>query len=93
MDLVNVPANSLGLNEENCPPRGSGYPTDGDRNQWDKFRKEVKRIYDPLWKEFNQWIIEQGTPSLTKQMWPFLQNASPYLNIYLCPKEIDYIDL
>ncbi|CAF2406976.1 unnamed protein product [Rotaria sp. Silwood2] len=86
-------ANPLGLNEENCPPRGSGYPTDGDRSQWDEFRKELKRIYEPQWEEFNQWITEQGAPPLTKEMWPFFQNASPYLNLYLYPEETDYIDL
>ncbi|CAF4123249.1 unnamed protein product, partial [Rotaria magnacalcarata] len=86
-------ANPLGLNEENCPPCWSGYPTDGDRNQWDRFRKEYRRLFEPQWEEFNKWIIEQGAPSLTKQMWPFFQNASPYLNIYLYPKEIDYTDL
>ncbi|CAF1190757.1 unnamed protein product [Rotaria sp. Silwood1] len=85
--------NPLGLNEENCPPRNSGYPTDSDHNQWDRFRKEVKRIYEPLWEEFNQWLIEQSAPPLTKQMWPFFQNPSPYLNLYLYPEEIDYTDL
>ncbi|CAF3034014.1 unnamed protein product [Rotaria sp. Silwood2] len=86
-------ANPLGLSEENCSPRNSGYATDSDRNQWDRFRKEVKRIYEPLWEEFNQWLIEQSASPLTKQMWPFFQNSSPYLNLYLYPEEIDYTDL
>ncbi|CAF1451234.1 unnamed protein product [Adineta ricciae] len=86
-------SNPLGLNEENCPPRGSGYPANGDRQQWEEFRKEFKRISQPNWEELNQWVIEQDAPPLTKQMWPLFQNVSPYLNLYLCSKELDYTDL
>ena len=86
-------SNPLGLNEENSPPRGSGYPAEGDRQQWDEFRKEFKRISESNWEEVNQWVIERGAPPLTKDLWPLFQNASPYLNIYLCPADIDYTDL
>lgn len=86
-------SNPLGLNEENCPPRGSGYSVDSTREQWAEFRQEFKRIADPNWEDINQWATELGAPPLTKQMWPFFQNVSPYLNIYLCPEELDYTDL
>lgn len=86
-------ANPLGLNEENCPPRCSGYPTNGDRSQWDEFRKEIKRVHESQFEEFNRWIAKKNAPLLTKDMWPFFHNASPYLNIYLYPEDMDYTDL
>ena len=58
-------SNPLGLNEENSPPRGSGYPAAGDRRQWDEFRRAFERISNPNWQEVNRWVIERGASPLT----------------------------
>jgi hypothetical protein len=59
----------------------------GDRPGWDEFHAEHDRTHRPLWTEFNDFCQEAGAPPL-----PELEfiHASPYLNLYVYPEELDY---
>ena len=84
-----VSCNPLELPGPNIAPAYSGYPAD-DRTMWDAFRIEYDRTHRPMWTDFNEWVIEQGADPL-----PDLQfiHESTAANLYVFPKEADYLDL
>ena len=84
-----VSCNPLELPGPNIAPAYSGYPAD-DRTKWDAFRIEYDRTHRPMWTDFNEWVIEQSADPL-----PDLQfiHESTAANLYVFPKEADYLDL
>jgi UDP:flavonoid glycosyltransferase YjiC (YdhE family) len=68
------------------PPSYSGLSAN-DQSQWMNFENEYKTVHIDIWNEFNNWIQEQGAPSL-----PSLEfiHTSKYLNLYIYPEIIDY---
>jgi MGT family glycosyltransferase len=81
-----VSCNPLEIRDPAIPPVFSGYAA-GDRTGWDEFHAEHDRTHRPLWTEFNDFCQEAGAPPL-----PELEfiHASPYLNLYVYPEELDY---
>ncbi len=81
-----VSCNPLEVRDPGIPPVFSGYAAD-DRTGWDEFEAERDRTHRPLWAEFNEFCQEAGAPAL-----PDLEfiHASPYLNLYVYPEELDY---
>ncbi|CAG2110689.1 unnamed protein product [Medioppia subpectinata] len=77
--------------DERLPPGGSGYPTNGDKKLWQEFREETYSAYSDEWHSFNQWLQSVGAPAL--QHCGHFSNPSPFLNLYLCPQELDYKDI
>ncbi len=84
-----VSCNPLEITGPNIAPPYSGYPAD-DRTMWDAFRIEYDRTHRPMWTDFNEWVTEQGADPL-----PDLQfiHESTAANLYVFPKEADYLDL
>ncbi len=78
--------NPLEMKDPQLPPPFSGYPAD-DQSGWDDFGAEYDRTHRDLWQETNEWVVEQGAPSL-----PDLEfiHESGYLNLYLFPEIADY---
>ncbi len=64
----------------------SGYPV-ADSRDWDAFRAEYRRTHSALHSDFDTYLQDHGCPPL-----PELRffHQSPYLNLYLCPAEVDY---
>lgn len=58
---------------------------------WKAFHRETVEAYGEDWSRFNSFVQEVGAPPL-KHRGKF-SNHSPFLNIYLCPKELDYEDI
>ena len=78
--------NPLELKDPALPPTFSGYPT-GEPAGWDDFRARYRELHEPLQLEFSAFCEERGAPPL-----PELEfiHESPFLNLYLYPRELDY---
>ena len=80
-----VSCNPLEVKGSGIAPVFSGYPAD-DRDGWDDFLAEYDRTHRPMWEQFNDWVVEQGAPSL-----PDLEFiAEGELNLYDYPEVLDY---
>jgi MGT family glycosyltransferase len=81
-----VSCNPLELRDPALPPVFSGYPT-ADRTGWDEFAAEFRRTHLDMWRDFDEFVRSAGAPGL-----PELEfiHESPYLNLYVYPKEADY---
>jgi len=73
------------------PPTWSGLPINGSRDDWKIFDKTVKEELQDLYEQNNAWITQHGC-SPTPINLPFFLNPSPYANIYMYPKELDYTE-
>ena len=65
-------------------------PTKGDSNEWKRIRKELNESIEESWKLHNHWVISKGSQPLPEYK---MIGPSPYLNIYMLPKELDYSDI
>ncbi len=81
-----VSCNPLELKDPELPPPYSGLPID-DRGEWDAFRAEYARAIGPMREEFDEFCQERGAPPLPGGE---LIHVSPWLNLYLYPRELDY---
>jgi UDP:flavonoid glycosyltransferase YjiC (YdhE family) len=82
--------NPAELKDPAIPPFSSGYPV-ADRTAWPAFLQEVERTHRDMWASFDAFCRERGAPGLT---WPaegpdFI-HESPWLNLWLYPREADY---
>jgi MGT family glycosyltransferase len=78
--------NPLEMKDPALPPTFSGYPL-ADRSGWEEFRAEYERSHRATWEKFNQFVLEQGAPSL-----PDLEfiHESEHLNLSIYPEEAEY---
>jgi MGT family glycosyltransferase len=78
--------NPAEIKDELVPPAFSGYPTE-DRAGWDEYWEEYRRVIGPLSREHDEFCRARGAPPL-----PQLEmiGVSPWLNIYVYPRELDY---
>jgi MGT family glycosyltransferase len=81
-----VSCNPAEIKDELVPPTFSGYPTE-DRSSWRVYWEEYRRVIGPLSREHDEFCRSRGSPPL-----PDLEMiaTSPWLNIYLYPRELDY---
>jgi MGT family glycosyltransferase len=68
------------------PPQFSGYPA-ADQSGWAEFNAEYKRTHSTLHDDFNEFFVKRGGPRLAPLEF---MATSPWLNLYLYPKEADY---
>jgi MGT family glycosyltransferase len=78
--------NPLELKDSELPPPYSGLPLD-DRGDWDRFRAEYARAIGDMRSSFDEFCTERGAPPLPEGE---LIHPSPWLNLYLYPRELDY---
>jgi MGT family glycosyltransferase len=81
-----VSCNPLEVKDPAIPPVFSGYPA-AERSGWDEFRAEYLRACADLHAEFDAFCSGRGVPLLPEG--DFV-HASPWLNLYVYPAEIDY---
>ena len=78
--------NPLELKDPELPPPYSGLPID-DRSEWEAFRAEYGRAIGRMRAGFDEFCRERGAPPLPDGE---LIHSSPWLNLYLYPRELDY---
>ncbi len=81
-----VSCNPAELKDEHVPPVFSGYPT-GERAGWAEYWEEYRRAIAPLHAEHDALHRERGLAGLPELE---LIGTSPWLNMYLYPRELDY---
>jgi MGT family glycosyltransferase len=83
-----VSCNPLEVKGSGVAPTFSGLPAD-DHGAWAGFRAEYDRTHRALWQDFDQFIRGQGAPGLADlEFMP----TSDRLNLYVYPRELDYVD-
>jgi MGT family glycosyltransferase len=81
-----VSCNPAEVKDELVPPAFSGYPTE-DRSGWSEYRQEYRRVIGPLAAEHDEFCRAHGAPPLAELE---LMAVSPWLNMYVYPRELDY---
>ncbi len=84
-----VSCQPLEMTGPTVPPKFSGLPV-ADSAQWAEFRAAYDRIHRPMWQQWNDWVVSQGTEPL-----PDLEfiHTSSAANLYVYPQEADYTDI
>jgi MGT family glycosyltransferase len=81
-----VSCNPAELKDELVPPAFSGYPSE-ERSAWGEYWEEYGRVIGPLSAEHDEFCRARGAPLLPELE---LIGVSPWLNIYIYPRELDY---
>jgi UDP:flavonoid glycosyltransferase YjiC (YdhE family) len=81
-----VSCNPLELKDPELPPPFSGLPLD-DRSRWEEYRAEYARAIGEMQASFSEFCVARGAPPLPEGE---MIHASPWLNLYLYPDEVDY---
>jgi MGT family glycosyltransferase len=81
-----VSCNPLEVKDAAIPPVFSGLPL-ADSAAWKPFRIEYLRALGPLHAEYSAFCVERGARPLPEGD---LMHASPHLNLYVYPAELDY---
>jgi MGT family glycosyltransferase len=78
--------NPLEIKDPDLPPVFSGLPSE-DRSAWPDFWDAYRAAHDEMHADFDDFCRERGAPPLPRD--DFI-HASPTLNLYLYPNEVDY---
>jgi MGT family glycosyltransferase len=78
--------NPLEIKDPDLPPVFSGLPSE-DRSGWADFWDAYRAAHAEMHADFDEFCRERGAPPLPRD--DFI-HASPTLNLYLYPEEVDY---
>ncbi len=78
--------NPLEIKDPDLPPVFSGLPNE-DRSGWGEFWEAYRAAHAEMHADFDEFCRERGAPPLPRD--DFI-HASPTLNLYLYPEEVDY---
>jgi MGT family glycosyltransferase len=78
--------NPLEIKDPDLPPVFSGLPSE-DRSGWGEFWEAYRAAHAEMHADFDEFCRERGAPPLPGD--DFI-HASPTLNLYLYPEEVDY---
>ena len=85
-----VSCNPAELKDAAIPPFSSGYPV-SDRSGWPAFLGEVERTHRDMWADLDGFMRDRGAPPLGwSEQGPEFIHESPFLNLYLYPRDVDY---
>ncbi|CAG2176812.1 unnamed protein product, partial [Oppiella nova] len=79
-----------GYEDKRLPPSVLGLPTNSETEVMEKYRQQINEAKGEMWYRYRDQLIANGCPPLKEfQMW----TPSPFANIYMTPKELDYMDV
>jgi MGT family glycosyltransferase len=81
-----VSCNPLELKDPGLPPVFSGLPSN-DGGDWPKFRAEYAHDVGEMQAGFSEFCVQRGAPPLPELE---MMHESPWLNLLLYPRELDY---
>ena len=81
-----VSCNPLEVKDPDLPPAFSGLALE-DRTNWEAFRAEYAAQVGDLQASFSDFCVARGAPPLPGME---MIHESPWLNLYLYPRELDY---
>ncbi|OTF76295.1 hypothetical protein BLA29_014022, partial [Euroglyphus maynei] len=77
------------IQDPRLPPFYSGLPSNGDREQWEEFRKKTNESLAPLIRDINEYSVRKGMQPLENRLHPL----SPFLNVYMWPLELRFKEM
>lgn len=83
-----VSCNPLEIRGDAVAPAFSGYPA-ADRSRWQAYLERFDDVHRETWNAFNEWVQQQGTTALPQREFV---HTSPVANLYVYPRELDYVD-
>ncbi|CAG2168572.1 unnamed protein product [Oppiella nova] len=87
-------ANTLSLNcgypVDILPPPFLGLPTNSGTEVKEKYRQQVWERSREKWYKYRDQLVSMGCPKLQEFLF---WTPSPFANIYMTPKELDYTDV
>ncbi|CAG2161561.1 unnamed protein product [Oppiella nova] len=79
-----------GYEDKRLPPSFLGLPTNSETEVKEKYRQQLNEGKGDKWYTYRDQLIASGCPELKDfLMW----TPSPFANIYMIPKELDYTDI
>ncbi|KAJ6638329.1 putative UDP-glucosyltransferase YdhE [Pseudolycoriella hygida] len=75
--------------DDKLPPAWSGLSINGNKDDWQEFRKQHASLGGNLHEEVDKWYYNLSDKHLPATG---LQPLSPFLNIYITPEELDFKD-
>ena len=84
-----VSANPLGLADERLPPCFLGLSVHDDPESWEKAAQVHNKEAEQVKRKLDNWF---GSANLELEPGHFFGFASPYLNLYTYPKQVDYFN-
>ncbi|CAG2178014.1 unnamed protein product, partial [Oppiella nova] len=92
--IFSCSANPLYLNygylDNILPPAFLGLPTNSGTEVKEKYRQQVWERSREKWYKYRDQLVSMGCPKLEEFL---IWTPSPYANIYMTPKELDYTDI
>ncbi|XP_054161692.1 uncharacterized UDP-glucosyltransferase YdhE-like [Oppia nitens] len=78
------------IDDPRLPPSQLGLSINSDKKVWEDCRRQLTNAKQKLTKTFHSWLQSHGCPPLPANQFLY---PSPYANLYLTPKELDYTDI
>ncbi|CAG2110220.1 unnamed protein product [Medioppia subpectinata] len=79
--------------DRRLPPSLLGLSINSDKNEWEVLRSRLREVRLEVWPAYRNWLVKEGCQPdqlpLKGQLW----SPSPYANVYMFTKELDYTDV
>ncbi|CAG2178331.1 unnamed protein product, partial [Oppiella nova] len=81
---------NYGYPDDILPPPFLGLPTNSETEVKEKYRQQLWERSREKWYKYRDQLVSMGCPKLQEFL---LWTPSPFANLYMTPKELDYTDI